>query len=685
MSNQSRRTLFPIWRTHWESLDGVEEKFQRADARLVRRSKGNHQIPRWTNRWDREHVVDAAMALGVWANGKPPQDVGRRPEIIRRIHATIAPILEATAWPRWIFLENALHDASDSGDLLFAALVLRTMCEELQRLHTLELNSDELARLSGSSAVEDQKRLDSFISLAWASIGELPQDTILKGSDWPKVRSAALEMPALERARRSLNSYVHPNYGSHIAALYPESAAAADLLLGAIVAVYDAFFDLSWSERAIDEKPQPARGRSFSSWPRTVRRLLTRVLPELQRSSPDSISSKCFELPVFKKWLAEDRLDHDDLIGLQKSPEFWEDLPRSKIGLQTGTLESTFAIWDGARPIDILGFASARNAEQRLAAVFPGGAPTPNDQSNWLRFNAMSIELAVLLDLTKASAFKKQLVRQVEKGNVIASWLCVRSLVEHRALVRWLPKQIGPSLDKLAEEVQASSPLQAEATKISQTLANFLVTQAKYSEETSRAWALDHCGDVRTSWLNLENVVDAAFDEEDRFRGFYDLSSAVMHGRSARGLELLKTPEKSVYLARMSGLITLERLCCSGDEMNHLAEIIVLWSKLDHAANYGGTYAAGTDAEAKKAFGYLENKLQTGSDFIGQGTSDSPICFRPHLHFHLASYALLQQLDVDTENCQLHLEFNSNGHLCDRWVSPERDYWFRVQLEAEAQ
>jgi hypothetical protein len=49
-------------------------------------------------------------------------------------------------------------------------------------------------------------------------------------------------MPDLEKARASLNSYVHPNYGSHIAALFSERTSAARFLLEAMVAIYKAFF-----------------------------------------------------------------------------------------------------------------------------------------------------------------------------------------------------------------------------------------------------------------------------------------------------------------------------------------------------------------------------------------------------------------------------------------------------------
>ena len=57
----------------------------------------------------------------------------------------------------------------------------------------------------------------------------------------------------------------------------------------------------------------------------------------------------------------------------------------------------------------------------------------------------------MLLDQVKAAAFKAQLIRQITQGNSLGALLCVRSLIEHRALAAWLPQEVGVSLDTLAE------------------------------------------------------------------------------------------------------------------------------------------------------------------------------------------------------------------------------------------
>jgi hypothetical protein len=53
------------------------------------------------------------------------------------------------------------------------------------------------------------------------------------------------ELPRdLEDLRKSLNDYVHPNYGSHTATIRPEVSSAGDVLLFAFVRVYEEFFRL---------------------------------------------------------------------------------------------------------------------------------------------------------------------------------------------------------------------------------------------------------------------------------------------------------------------------------------------------------------------------------------------------------------------------------------------------------
>ena len=221
------RIAFPRWRSHWTCLDGLPELLIDADAILRRRAEGNRTIPSPGHPKGSEDFTRVVLDLGAWTGGNPPTDTAARPQIASDIHALVRPALEAAAWARWLLLERAFLDGSMTGDLLFSALALRTMCEEVQVLHALDLNAGQLAYLASCSEGVDRERLKLFFSFARASLGALPVDTVLYGRDWPSLSSIRRRMPDLESVRQKLNVYVHPNYGSHIAALFPERTAAA--------------------------------------------------------------------------------------------------------------------------------------------------------------------------------------------------------------------------------------------------------------------------------------------------------------------------------------------------------------------------------------------------------------------------------------------------------------------------
>jgi len=500
---------------------------------------------------------------------------------------------------------------------------------------------------------------------------------ILQGKDRP-LKLIEAEMPRLEKARRALNSYVHPNYGSHIAALFPERASPALLLLEAVIAVYEAFFSLSWTEQPVRGRAVPTGIGALESWPRSVRRLQWRTLPEMQRTAGDPVLAHVIKCPALIEWLTKNRSDVTDMLRDPTAATLLEGLPQRAAGGATRDEALHYQMWEGATAVDVLHLASARRAEQLLADEFPSGAPATTDQVRWLRFNALSLQLAMLLDQLKAALFKTQLVRQIAQGNGLGVMLCVRSLIEHRALVVWLPQKIAASLDALAGSLQAANPLPQIAAEVEQPLVNFLIAQAKESNEERRSWVIDERGVVRTAWLNLSNVIEAAFPKNDRFRTLYAIASATMHARSGRGSDLLLSASNVRMQARRIGLLVLERLCDWDEEMDHLSAALVLSMRLEHAASFGGTASATTDLVAQQVFGHVERVLVAGADFEGEGTSDSPFRLGAHLEFYQGSYALLRQFGVNVGDCPRMPAESTAGYLCDRWRAPKRDYWFTI-------
>ena len=289
-------------------------------------------------------------------------------------------------------------------------------------------------------------------------------------------------------------------------------------------------------------------------------------------------------------------------------------------------------------------------------------------------FNVLSLQLAMLIDQAKAAAFKAQLVRQVVQGNSLAALLCVRSLIEHRALAVWLPSKVGESLDGVAAHIQAAGTLPQPASQAETALANFLAGQGKETKEEQRAWIMSEQGGVRVAWLNLGKIMEAAFPREDGLHKLYDLSSAAMHGRSCRGVDLLlRAPDITTY-ARRVGILVLERLSDWDEEMDHLSAAAMASVRMDHAAAYGGALVAPTDEIAQQVFGHFEETFILGTDYFGDGTKQNPFSLGSHLEYYKASYALLKQLGVDIGSSKRVFDRDASGHLCVRWYGADREY-----------
>jgi hypothetical protein len=247
-------------------------------------------------------------------------------------------------------------------------------------------------------------------------------------------------------------------------------------------------------------------------------------------------------------------------------------------------------------------------------------------------------------------------------------------------LAAWLPSQVGESLYAVAAQIQAGGTLPQPAGQAETALANFLAGQGKETKEERRAWIMSERSGVRVAWLNLGKIVETAFPGEDRFRKLYALSSAAMHGRSCRGIDLLlRAPEMTTY-ARRVGLLVLERLSDWHEEMDHLSAAAMASVRMEHAGAFGGASAVATDRIAQQVFGHFDGAVIRGADYQGDGTKQCPFSLSPHLEYYRASYALLKQLGVDIGSSKRVLDHDARGNLCDRWYGSDREYWFKAPI-----
>src|ERR1035437_6195822 len=289
------RTLFPTWRKIWCVHSDIDKLFREAEELFERRKKGNQKFPILSAQTFTD-ADDAAAAMLLWGDGKlPPPEVGPLGEVAQSIYSKAWPLLRAAAWPRWLLLERAFYDASDTGDLHFSALTLRTMCEEIERQKLLDLNQSQFVSLAQSDFAADREVFLNLLKSACANLAALSRGDI----DLPATDNRAEKIVCeteLDKARASLNDYVHPNYGSHVVALYPEGPTAARILLNAVAVTYRAFFDLSWSKQPLKGNSRPMPVQTLS-WPRAARDVVSRVLP----AARDLVQT--LEIPDALDWL----------------------------------------------------------------------------------------------------------------------------------------------------------------------------------------------------------------------------------------------------------------------------------------------------------------------------------------------------------------------------------------------
>jgi hypothetical protein len=163
-------------------------------------------------------------------------------------------------------------------------------------------------------------------------------------------------------------------------------------------------------------------------------------------------------------------------------------------------------------------------------------------------------------------------------------------------------------------------------------------------------------------------------------RTLHALASAAIHGRKARGIDLLLGGARVSLQARRLGVLILERLCDPDEERGHMAAALMQMVRIEHAANFGGTATATTDVMARQAFGHIEAPLRPNIDYWGEGTKEDPFRFGAHLQFHQASRTLLKEIGLDVGKSMQMLDDDAAGRLCDRWTGPERDYWVLIPL-----
>jgi hypothetical protein len=292
---------FPTWRRVWEKDAHLRNTLCRVDKLRELRSQGNFVLPSIPTEVDRaalrkcSEIVSTLVAL--------PEDlIVHRATELPRVMSEIFPVLPAIRWGRWLYLEKALEQAMSTGDLLFAAVALRSLGEEALRLRALQIGSDDWRSRSPQEI------------RAWAAAVLIVIEPLVR--DHSEAKSKKAEHFGLSLSHKDddeirtcierLNDYIHPNYGSHILVLYPESAEGCGIILDSLEKILAAFLKFTWAN-----DPQLLAGVHIgcpyvADFDKIVWRLKTRIIKNIRPHAQARYSIKNFAPDSFNTWLSSD-------------------------------------------------------------------------------------------------------------------------------------------------------------------------------------------------------------------------------------------------------------------------------------------------------------------------------------------------------------------------------------------
>lgn len=658
--------LFPQWQRWWSSDPALGALTLETSAALARRRR-----PRLRVAAAQAPPQELVLAASRWANGEPPEEHADRPGLALTIAGPLLANRAALVWNRWLLLEAALLDASAAGDLLFAASALRTMLEELAWLSALDLDASALAATAGDTGNAAADRVAAFMKALWAMFGQFSDEQVLSGTGFPKAPANLLSERCL-KAKRSLNGFVHPNYGSHVAALYPEGREAALVVLEGVAAAFEGLESL----RMASEMPPMFNADEVVGNDRDD--LLGSFTGEALPRAMAAVEAMCPVNPVDGEALSSALLRAPFVENLSQAE--LQPLLRGMPRLDAGGVQG-FAMWAAAGPTEVVSFALAREAERKLTEGYSDGPPAPDAPAAWMQFQISSLELAVSVAGTKRDSLRIQLLRQLVRDNPLGVWICARALVENHGVTTWLPSIIEDAMDAMAASATNAAVLPAAAAKIDKALAEFLTTGAS-SERTARPWSLDQESGRARARIALPAVIQRAFPPGEFWSRQYDIGSAVLHGRTTRAPELPLDGGRPQVLAQACGLLILAKL--EEEQTKVAAENVVQAMRLRHAATVPAS--ALPDAGSRWQWGMEGGQLVSGRDFTGAGTEEDPFVLAPHVSFHVASQQLaadllgagvLEAIDAWAEEGR-RLEVGADGSFYDHWRYDGRECWIRV-------
>lgn len=376
MTNPSldQEYIFPAWVEAYQNDPNISEKLQRVRAVHERRACGNQQLPQISLDSDFQRCFNIYLRMRDAEANRLDLPLEKAYQAHAACLKVFTPVVHRAFWARWLYLERAFELASKTGDLLFGAIVLRTMAEDVWAIRELASLENMLYQNHACVVPEDFKRIRAHGDLLWGRflppVGDLPE---LPESSAPEPFNRP-EYADLKQAFQQLNDYVHLNYGSHLLSLFPERTSALRVLLEAYITIYEAFFKVPWVSDPVPPPVSALPPLVVRPWSEEVEFLQRNTLPEIQRHRVERGLATPYEDPAphLKRWISWSQEVDLQLVWKEEPEWFGPIRPLAEFVLQqTGSdrdfCELLMGRTDVGLPPRLLDFLTFRGARCQSA------------------------------------------------------------------------------------------------------------------------------------------------------------------------------------------------------------------------------------------------------------------------------------------------------------------------------
>jgi len=659
MSSTKLGPVFPTWRQAWDKDEHLRGMLFRIDRLRELRSQGNFVLPSIPKEVDRAALKQCFDTVSTFVALPVESMIEQAGSQLARVTRAISPILPAIKWGRWLYLEKAVEQAMSTGDLLFSAVVLRSLGEEVLRLRALQIGWKN----TQSNSPQEIRAWAAAVLIAIEPLVRDHSEAQSKRAEYFTLSLPHAEDDAIRKCMYALNDYIHPNYGSHILSLYPESAAGSRIVLIAVETILGAFLKLTWANDPQQSSGVPIGFPYIADFRKIVRRLKSRTMKNVRLHAKTRYSIPEFAPDSFVDWLSSDDSIYLEAVNSSEFGEVLTPLRNAVAGIPT---EDRWRVSNSKLMFEL---SIARRGEQLLRDAFPDGAPSDQTSGEWFLFAAQSFELLVMTTALKLELFRIQMVRQIVDQNLIGVAACMRTILEHFAISEWLLERLSGQWEELQKKTESTGSVPISATgKIDSELARFL-SGTMGTAERAAPWAELKPG------INVTSAVASAFKNADHLQSEYDFSSAALHGRLMRSLELCFPNKEFVDNIIFRGVRCLEWVCSRDLKGDHLRHSLQIWSYLKNVVRVMKEYDQLQRHTLVQAVGAV-TKLKPVRDYSGNGSSASdPIIFRGPLHYYLAfrQYCEQEHLDRATRRPEIR-----SGVLYDVLQQGDQLVWFKV-------